>query len=93
VKLPEDLVRWLQANFADAAAAAQILESAVDHEGKPASARLLRCAALGSRGEIEQLRQLVELTKIDYRDVIVAGEYEVRGSEWIRLRDLNQPIP
>jgi hypothetical protein len=93
--LPDDLLRWLEAHFsaAEAKAARALLEQAVDHDDKPASARLLRCAAVGSRGSLEQLAWLVELLKIDYRDVIMAGEYDVRGGRPVRLRDLNEPIP
>ena len=95
MKLPDDLQRWLGEHFsaADAETARELLENAVDHNDAAASPRLLRCAAIGSAGNLEQLRNFVELMKIDYRDVIVAGEYEVRGGEWIRLRDLNDPIP
>jgi hypothetical protein len=93
--LPDDLLRWLDAHFStgDARAARGLLEQAVDHEHKPASARLLRCAAVGSCGDLEQLKNLVDLLKIDYRDVIMAGEYDVRGGRPVRLRDLNEPIP
>jgi hypothetical protein len=49
--------------------------------------------ALGSQGDPERLRYLVGLLQIDYRDVIVFGEYEVRGKQLVRVHDLNQPIP
>jgi hypothetical protein len=93
--LPDDLLRWLDAHFstADAKAARGLLEQAVNHEDKTASPRLLRCAAVGSCGNLEQLKNLVELLKIDYRDVIMAGEYDVRGGRPVRLRNLNEPIP
>jgi hypothetical protein len=93
--LPDDLLRWLDAHFgvAEAHAARRLLEQAVDHDGKPAGPRLLRCAAVGSAGDLEQLKNLIELLKIDYRDVIMAAEYDVRGGRPVRLRDLNEPIP
>ncbi|HYR32754.1 MAG TPA: hypothetical protein VEQ87_00545, partial [Burkholderiales bacterium] len=92
--LPDDLLRWLDAHFGvtEAHAARRLLEQAVDHNDKPAGPRLLRCAAVGSRGNLEELKSLVELLKIDYRDVIMAGEYEMRRGQPVRLRDLNEPI-
>ena len=91
--LPDDLLRWLDAHFgADATAARALLEQAVDHSDKAAGPRLLRCAAVGSCGSLEQLQDLVELLKIDYRDVIMAGEYEMRRGQPVRVRDLNEPI-
>ena len=63
-----------------------------DHTGAPASSRLLRCALVGSRGDLEELRSLVELMAIDYRDVIMSGEYEVSSGRTVHVRDLNQPL-
>lgn len=34
----------------------------------------------------------VDLLKIDYRDVIVAGEYESRNGNLVRVRDLSKPF-
>lgn len=77
--LPEDLERWLAAHFAAAEldAARELLASAIDHAGAAPGARLLRCAAVGARGNLVQLGYLVGLLQIDYRDVIMFGEYEV----------------
>ena len=93
--LPDDVERWLERHFsaADLPAARELLALAVDHEKKPASPRLLRCMAVGSHGDAERLRYLVGLLQIDYRDVIVAGEYEMRGKQLVHVHDFNQPIP
>lgn len=29
---------------------------------------------------------------VDFRDVLVAGEYEPQGAEWRQVRDLRQPF-
>ena len=47
--------------------------------------RLARCIVLAAGGSLERLRELIEIAKRDYRDVIVAGEYA--GFEK-HLRDL-----
>jgi len=38
------------------------------------------------------LRQLIEHLRVDYRDVILAGEYEQTASGPKRIRGLNQPL-
>jgi hypothetical protein len=93
--LPDDLGRWLDANFSvpDARLARELLEAAVDHTGAAASERLLRCAAVGSRGELQKVRDLVEHLKVDYRDVILAGEYDVVDGKLVRVRNLTERLP
>ena len=92
--LPDDVERWIGRHFnaADAPTARSLLQQAVDHKGTPATERLLRCAAIGSQGDLEQLKYLVGLMQIDYRDVIVAGEYEVRDGKLARVRNLDEPL-
>jgi len=41
---------------------------------------------------LERLRVEIEHLKIDYRDVIMAGEYISRDGEPVRVRNLNEPI-
>jgi hypothetical protein len=95
--LPDDVTRFVRRTFKDAEAkqALEALAAAVDHTGQPANDRLLRCAAVGSRGSLAGLLYLVDLLKRDYRDVIVAGEYEPSGGtlELRRIRNLTGPIP
>jgi hypothetical protein len=65
--LPEDLERWIEAHFpaAEVNIARELLTSAIDHAGAAPGARLLRCAAVGSRGDLVQLRYLVGLLQIE----------------------------
>lgn len=92
--LPADLVAWVRAHFGEheAGVALEALSGAVDEAGALVGDRLARCAAVGSRGELRVLLELVELLKLDGRDVIVAGEYELVGGELRHLRDLTNPI-
>jgi hypothetical protein len=93
--LPPDVERWISAHFAaaDVDAARELLAIAVDHAGATPQARLLRCAAVGSRGELVQLRYLIGLLQIDFRDVIMFGEYDVVDGKLTRVRNLNEPLP
>ena len=93
--LPEDLGHYLARKFApaDLAEARRLLETAVIHDGSPAEARLRRCAAVASHGDIGKLRAEVARLKVDYRDVIVAGEYQPTGLKLKKVRNLSDPIP
>ena len=96
IVIPDDVKRYIARRFAPRhhAAALALLSEAVIHDGSPAGPRLLRCAAVSSGGSIERLRAEVHLLKIDYRDVIMGGEYQPAGGlEVVHVRDLNQPIP
>ena len=90
--LPADIERYVQRSFAEPQRALEILRKAVLHDGEPASARLLRCALLNSRGDLGRLRTEVEHMAIDYRDVILAAEYEKQRGEFVHVRDLNEPL-
>jgi hypothetical protein len=92
--LPDDVSAWINAHFSgeDAALARGALASAVDHTGARVGDRLLRCAAVGSHGRLDALLSLIDLLRVDYRDVIMAGEYDYVGRRAVHVRDLTQPI-
>jgi hypothetical protein len=69
-----------------------LVEGAVMEDGSVASPRCQRAALVGSQGSIDQLEYLVGLLKIDFRDVIVAGEYEGSGQNLRRVVDLTEPF-
>jgi len=45
---------------------------------------------VASKGSVERLKYYVDLLKVDYRDVIVAGEYDSIDDK--PVRDLNLPF-
>jgi hypothetical protein len=53
------------------------------------SDRLARCALFLAQGSLQKLEEAVEQGRADYRDLIVAAEYD--GFR-IQLRDFNQPF-
>jgi hypothetical protein len=93
--LPADVVGWVRGNFSadEYSSALAALVAAVTETGEYPSARLLRSAAIGSRGRLEGLQYYVRLLAIDWRDVIVAGEYESVNHTLTKVRDLTEPIP
>jgi hypothetical protein len=92
--LPNDVMAFIARKFdaADRDTAAAILASATIEDGSAASPRLIRCAAVASHGSLARLRAETDRLKVDWRDVIVAGEYDPIGGELSRVRDLNDPI-
>jgi hypothetical protein len=52
--------------------------------------RIQRCIVFAARGHPWYLEYLCQLAKIDYRDVIMAAEYDRLN---IRLYDFTMPIP
>jgi hypothetical protein len=92
--LTPDVERYIARRFAaaDREAALGLCRSATIHDGSPAGPRLIRCALVATRGSLEKLRGEIEGLKVDYRDVIIGGEYVSRGGELVRVRDLNDPI-
>jgi len=95
MELPEDVVRYVERSFSqvDRAEALDVLGGAVLHDGTAPGARLIRCAVLSAHRDVGRLRAQVAHLKVDWRDVIVEGEYVTRGGKLARALDLNQPIP
>ena len=93
--LPPDIGRYVERRFAaaDQTQAMALLASAVIHDGQPAGPRLLRCALISSGGTLDGLRRQLEHLKIDYRDIIVEGEYVPKDGKLVHVRNLNEPIP
>lgn len=92
--LPSDLERFIDDNYApeDRATACSLLANARIETGAMASDRLLRCAAFAGRGDLGKLRRQVSELAVDWRDVVVAGEYEYRDGEAVQVRDFTRPM-
>lgn len=92
--VPDDVLRWIVVAFKDyeQKMALEYLSIAVDHEGNPPGERLIRAAAVASKGDIAKLLYYINLLRIDWRDVIVAGEYDVINNKLVHVRDLTKPI-
>lgn len=70
--LEPDIIDYIRATFDPGHASTAVNELAASGN----SERLARCVAVGAGGSIERLRELIEMAAFDYRDVIVAGEYD-----------------
>ena len=94
MSIPQDVITWVEHNFShsETELALSMLDTAMIEDGSPASPRLLRCAAVGSRGKIDLLTHLIQELRVDWRDVIVSGEYEINGDNWLKVHDFEQPI-
>ena len=94
MELPGDVKTFIEGNFPldQQEEALSILSQACIENGTAPNARLVRCAAFASHGSLLQLEQLAALLAVDWRDVIVAGEYELYDEVLVRIRDLSQPL-
>jgi hypothetical protein len=94
MELANDITAFVTQSFAAAerAEAHSALCSARLHDGTEPNLRMLRCALVASHGNLSSLKRLVATLAIDWRDVIMAGEYERQGKESVRVRDLNGPL-
>lgn len=94
MNIPDDVEAFVIRRFApkDQSEALALLRTARIHDGTEASERLLRCAVVASQGNLARLRRQVGELAVDYRDVIVAGEYNYERGELVQVRDLNQPL-
>lgn len=92
--LATDIKGFIARSFegSDHEAALSLCQSATIEDGSPAGPRLIRCALVASEGSLDKLRVEIEHLKIDWRDVILAGEYVSRDGEFVRVRNLNEPL-
>lgn len=51
--------------------------------------RVARCVLFVAGGDLEEFKRMIELAQTDYRDAIIAAEYD-RADR--RLRDLSKPF-
>ena len=95
VPLADDVRQAAHRLFSDSdrAEAVSLLAGAKLHDGSAASPRMQRCALVASSGSLQKLCYYVKLLAVDYRDVILAAEYEVVSGKEVRARDLDQPLP
>lgn len=94
LNLPADIQAYVQARFpvSEREAAIGTLSAACIHTGAMPEERLLRCAAIASGGDLLKLQYYVGLLAIDWRDVIVAGEYAVLECGLTQVRNLSEPM-
>lgn len=92
--LPSDIVAYIESAFPPPARAevCSLVTTATLHDGSPADNRCQRAALVAAHGSVEKLKHFMALLKIDYRDVLVAGEYENENQELHRVRNLNEPF-
>lgn len=52
---------------------------------RTAGLRVLKCAAHYSRGDLNRLDEIVQVARLDHRDVMVMGEYELIRGKLVRI--------
>lgn len=70
MSLEADIIERIRADFPDADTAIADLSAS----GK--TGRIARCIVIASNGSQEKMREYIQMAEMDFRDVIVAGEYD-----------------
>ena len=78
--LEPDIAERVRSDFGEESEPALAL---IRESGK--TGRVARCIVVASRRSLDSLREYVRLAELDYRDAIIAGEYDPAGRQ---VRDL-----
>jgi hypothetical protein len=90
-KFPPDIVARAQRDFGPQAdLVLDALRTSRSTIGERIGDRLARCIIFAAKGDTQRVTALIESWRQDYRDVIMAAEYDELGV--LRLRDLNRPF-
>ncbi len=93
--LPIDIENYIARHYAGEMreTVRTFVANAVIEDGTLAVPRLRRCVLVGSGESLEKLQYLINLLRVDWRDVIMAGEYHLRNGKLTRLYNFAEPIP
>lgn len=89
MNLPKDILDKINSDFPDTEERELIIEILSSLEVNE-SERVIRCILFTAAGNLDRLGNLEALAKTDYRDVIMAGEYEYPSVK--RINDFNKPF-
>ncbi len=87
--LPEDVLERIARDYPPAQHAEVATQLRTLREGVPEPDRVARCVLFVANGDADRFEQMIDLARTDYRDAIVAAEYDL---ELNRLRDLGWPF-
>lgn len=92
--VPNDIAAYVSRRFAPGQQgnALRELASAVQSDGTPATAQMLRCALVNSGGQLATLQFELSWLASSDEDVILNAEFGRQNGAWTRLRDLSQPF-
>ena len=90
--IPKDILIYIDQHFpaVQREEVIELLQLAVLHDYSAPDPRIIRYAVYAGAGDYEKLLYYIDLIAIDYREVIVAGEYEQQEGELVKVRDLTQ---
>jgi hypothetical protein len=91
--LPEDIITKVRRDFSedDALAILQLLAE-FQIKNPDLSNRILRCIVFLAHGNFDEFARAVAMARLDWRDLIVAAEYDGFSGEENRRRDFNLPF-
>jgi hypothetical protein len=87
--LPEDIDARIENDF-PSQDDRDLVKSIISALSVDEKIRVARCILFIADGDLDRLGKLEDLANTDYRDVIMAGEYEYPSNK--KLRDFNDPF-
>jgi len=87
--LPSDIRARIEHDFSDPKERRFVTQLLLNLE-VPEKDRVSRCILFVANGDLDNFRKMESLAKTDYRDAIMAGEYEYPTDR--RLRNLGEPF-
>jgi hypothetical protein len=93
VDIPADIIAKVRRDFLENEAVTVLeLLSEFHKENPDISERVLRCIVFLAKGNFEEFVRAIGSARVDWRDLIVAAEYDGWSGEENRRRDLNVPF-
>jgi hypothetical protein len=89
VELPPDILARIAADYPPEDRPGIIEALLVLTEVTREPERVARCVLFVADGDLEEFERMIELARTDYRDTVVAAEYDHADR---RLRDLSKPF-
>ena len=90
MKIPQDIIVRVEREFPhESGGVLQRLVTLRREDARLFSDRILRCIVQAAGGSASRVEPLIQLARTDYRDLIVAAQYD---AQWNPLRDLSQPF-
>ncbi len=70
MSIDADIIEYVRTNFSDSDTVI------LDINASRQTGRVARCIVVASSGSLQKLREYIQMAETDFRDVIVAGEYD-----------------
>lgn len=89
MNLPDDILAKIAKDYPDTDDQRCVLDKLINLNVNETN-RVIRCVLQSAAGNFEMFQKMADLARVDYRDVIMCGEYGYPPRS--RLRNLDEPF-